>query len=85
VVFALVIVVSVFGFLLRLMGALIIGVGAVAVGGAGLFVALAGGAVVIGFALILAHVLLPILVIAGIVWLIHRSGKPPAAPPIAHG
>jgi hypothetical protein len=72
-------------FLLRLMFALFIGLGAVAIGGITLFAVLAGGAVMLVIGVLFAHLLLPLLVVAGIVWLIHRAGRPPAHPPIAHG
>jgi hypothetical protein len=82
---AIVFVFGLFAFLLRLVFALFVGVGAIAIGGIGLAVALAGGAVMLVFGVLFAHLLIPLLVIAGIVWLIHRAGRPPAHPPIAHG
>jgi len=85
VMFAFVFAMGLFAFVLRLVCALVVGVGALAVGGIGLGLVLAGGAVVVGVSLLFAHLLLPILFIVGIVWLIHRAGKPPAGPPIAHG
>jgi hypothetical protein len=83
--FALVFVVGLFAFVLRLICALFVGIGAIAIGGIGLFALLAGGAVMLVFGVLFAHLLMPLLVIAGIVWLIHRAGRPPAHPPIAHG
>ena len=85
VMFAFVFAIGIFAFVLRLVCALFVGVGALAIGGIGLGLFVAGGAVVVGVGLLFAHLLLPILVIAGIIWLIHRAGKPPARPPIAHG
>ena len=85
VMFACVFAMGIFAFVLRLICALFVGVGALAVGGIGLGLVFAGGAVVLGVSLVFAHLLLPLLVIAGIVRLIHRAGKPSAAPPIAHG
>ena len=82
---ALVFVIGIFGFLLRLMFALFVGAGAVVLGGIGLVAAFAGGAVMLVFGVLFAHLLIPLLVIAGIVWLIHRAGRHSAAPPIAHG
>ena len=72
-------------FLFRLMFALFIGLGAVAIGGMTLIALLAGGAVMLVIGVLFAHLLLPLLVVAGIVWLIHRAGRPPAHAPIAHG
>ena len=46
---------------------------------------LAGGAAVFGFGLLFAHLLLPLLVVVGVVWLIRRAAKPPVARIIAHG
>ena len=83
--FALVFVVGLFAFVLRLICALFVGIGAIAIGGIGLFALLAGGAVMLVFGVLFAHLLMPLLVIAGIVWLIHRAGRPPVHPPIAHG
>jgi hypothetical protein len=85
VVFAFVFAIGLLSFVLRLVFALFVGVGALALGGIGLFAMLAGGAVMLVFGLLFAHLLLPILVIAGIVWLVHRAGRPAANPPIAHG
>jgi hypothetical protein len=84
-IFALVFVIGLLAFLLRLICALFIGVGAIAIGGIGLFAMLAGGAVMLVFGVLFAHLLIPLLVIAGIVWLIHRAGRTPVHPPIAHG
>jgi hypothetical protein len=83
--FAFVFALGMFAFLFRLICALVIGVGALAVGGIALAFVVAGGAAVVGISLVFAHLLMPLLLIGGIVWLIHRAGKPPAAPPIAHG
>jgi hypothetical protein len=85
VMFAFVFAMGIVAFVFRLIGALIVGAGALAVGGIGLAFVLAGGAAVLGITLVFAHLLLPLLVIAGIVWLIQRAEKPPSAPPIAHG
>lgn len=87
VMFAFVFAMGIFAFVFRLICAIFVGVGALAIGGIGLGLFFAGGAVVLGVGLVFAHLLLPILVIAGIVWLIHRAGRPqpPAGPPIAHG
>ncbi len=84
VLFALGVVVGLFAFILRLVCALFIGVGAIAIGGIGLFAMFAVGAVVLVFGVLFAHLLMPLLVVAGIVWLIHRAGRPPANRPIAH-
>lgn len=84
-VFAFVFALGLLGFLVRLVCALFVGLGALALGGIGLFAMLAGGAVLLAFGVLLTHLLLPILLIAGIVWLVHRAGR--GAPPraIAHG
>ena len=89
VMFAFVFAMSIFAFVLRLVCALIVGVGALAIGGVGLAFLLAGGAAVVGISLLFAHLLLPLLIVGGIVWLMHRAARLPAtAPsiaPIAHG
>ena len=84
-VFAFVFVFGMLAFVVRLVFALFVGVGAIAIGGIGLAAMLAGGAVLLAFGVLFAHLLLPLLVIAGIVWLIHRASRPPVHPPIAHG
>ena len=83
--FAFVFAIGIVGFLFRVVCALLLGAGALAIGGLGLIFVLAGGAAVVGVSLVFAHLLLPILIIAGVVWLLHRASKPSAGPPIAHG
>jgi len=85
-IFAIVLVVAMLGLFFRLFAGLLIGVGGLLVVGAGLgFVAFGGVALfALGFAV--AHLLLPILLIVGLVWLIKRASQPapPRALPAAH-
>jgi hypothetical protein len=71
-------------FFARIVGALIIGVGGLMIAGVGAIALFAGGfvALVLGFAIF--HLALPILFIAGLIWLIHRASRPKPAQ-LAHG
>lgn len=81
VVFAFGLVFAIFGLLARLAFGLLIGAGALLFCGLGFGLLFAGGAVVVALAAAMVHLLLPLLVIVGIVWLIRRSARP--APPPA--
>src|ERR1700684_1391248 len=59
-VFAFVFALGLLGFLVRLVCALFVGLGALALGGIGLFAMLAGGAVLLAFGVLVTHLLLPI-------------------------
>jgi hypothetical protein len=78
-VFAVVLVV-------RIMAAIIMGIGGVMVGVIGFAFMLAAGAVVLALGVALMHLLLPLLFVAGLIWLIRRSAKAAPAPLlIGHG
>ena len=61
---------------LRIVAFVVIGVGGLVLAGAGVVAMVVGGALAIAVAAVFVHLLLPVLLIAGIVWLIHRSAKP---------
>lgn len=63
----------------RLIGVLVFGLGGLAIGLLGGFVLLvAGGAAVVAIGLALAHLLVPLLILFGLIWLIRRASKPTA-------
>jgi len=68
--------VGVFAVVLRLCAAVFVGLGGLLIVGLGFGVlfAMGGGLVALGFAL--AHLLLPLLIIVGLVWLIQRASRP---------
>ncbi|HET7779650.1 MAG TPA: hypothetical protein VFL07_13930 [Rudaea sp.] len=85
-IFAIVLVVAVLGLFFRLFAGLLIGVGGLLVVGAGLGFMVFGGVALFAFGFAVAHLLLPILLIVGLVWLIKRASQPapPPALPAAH-
>jgi 4-amino-4-deoxy-L-arabinose transferase-like glycosyltransferase len=52
--------------------------------GLGFGLLFAGGAMVLALGFALAHLLVPILLIVGIVWLIRRGSQPRPALPLQH-
>jgi len=85
-VVAIGLVFSVFGLILRLAVGLVIGAGVLFAGALGFGFLLAGGAAVVAVGFAMAHLLLPLLLIAGLVWLIRHHSRPVAtlpAPPAA--
>ena len=84
VVFALcavVVVFALFGFFVRLFVGLVIGAGVLFAGAIGFGFLFAGGAVVLALGFALVHLLLPLLVIAALIWVIRRHSQPPTALP----
>lgn len=79
-VFAIVLVFAVLGLFFRLFAGLLIGVGGLLVVGLGLGFAVAGGLAFLALGFAIAHLLLPVLFIVGLIWLIKRASQP-AAPP----
>jgi hypothetical protein len=67
---------------LRIVAFVVIGVGGLLLAGAGVIALVVAGALAVAIAAVFAHLLVPILLIAGIVWLIHRSAKPAQIAPI---
>jgi hypothetical protein len=63
-------------FVMRLIGALMIGIGGLMIAGVGAVALFAGGFVALLLGVAAFHLLLPILFIAGLVWLIHRASHP---------
>jgi hypothetical protein len=80
-ILAFVLVFAVLGLCLRLVFGLLIGAGALFIGALGFGALFAGGAVLLALGFALAHVLLPVLLIVGLIWLIRRGSRPPAALP----
>jgi hypothetical protein len=85
-IFAIMLVFAVLGLFFRLFAGLLIGVGGLLVVGLGLGFAVFGGVALFALGFAVAHLLLPILLIVGLVWLIKRASQPapPAALPAAH-
>lgn len=85
-VFAIVLVFAVLGLVFRLFAGLLIGVGGLLVVGLGLGFALAGGFGLLALGFAMFHLLLPVLLIVGLIWLIKRASHPAAPPalPAAH-
>lgn len=85
-VFAVVLTVGVLVLILRLLGAIVIGVGGLMVGAVGFALLFAGGAVVLALGVALAHLLLPLLLVCGMIWLIRRNSRRTPPPlQISHG
>jgi predicted lipid-binding transport protein (Tim44 family) len=80
-----VLVFAVLGLFFRVFAALLIGVGGLLVAGLGLGFALAGGLALFALGFAMLHLLLPVLLIVGLIWLIKRASQPtPPALPAAH-
>ncbi|HZP66956.1 MAG TPA: hypothetical protein VFB32_11665 [Rudaea sp.] len=80
--FAVVAAIAIFVFVVRLVAAVLIGVGGLMIGLFALLFFFAGGGILL-FALgaAIAHLVVPVLLICGLVWLIrHASKTPPRAP-----
>jgi hypothetical protein len=84
VVLALGVVGSIFGLVLRLFAGLVVGAGIVLAATLGFGALFVGGAVVFALGAAMMHLLLPVLVIVGVVWLIRRHSRPAAALPAPH-
>ena len=66
----------------RILAFVMVGLGGIVLAGAGVVAIVVGGAVAIAVAAVFVHLLIPILLIAAIVWMIHRSAKPAQIAPI---
>ena len=77
-VFGIVLVFAVFGLVFRLFAGLLIGVGGLLVAGLGLGLAVASGVAFLALGFAIAHLLLPVLFIVGLIWLIKRASQPAA-------
>lgn len=84
VVLALGVVGSIFGLVLRLFAGLVVGAGILLAATLGFGALFVGSAVVFALGAAMVHLLLPLLVIVGIVWLIRRHSRPAAALPAPH-
>ncbi len=80
-VLAFVVVFSIFGLLLRVVAGLLIGAGLLVAGGLGFGLLFAGAAVVFALGAAAMHLLVPLLLIAGLIWLVRRASRTPAALP----
>ncbi len=75
--FVVVVSLAVVALIVRVLAAVLIGVGGLMVGVFGFaFLIIVGGALLLALGAALAHLLLPLLLIFGLVWLIRRSTKP---------
>lgn len=85
-IFAIVVVFAMIGLLFRVFAGLLVGVGGLLVIGLGLGFTVAGGIALLALGFAVAHLLLPVLLIVGLVWLIKRASHPAAPPalPAAH-
>lgn len=85
-IFAIVVVFAVIGLLFRVFAGLLVGVGGLLVIGLGLGFTVASGIALLALGFAVAHLLLPVLLIVGLVWLIKRASHPAAPPalPAAH-
>ena len=84
--FGVALALAVIVFVVRLLAAILIGVGGLMVGIFGFVFLFAGGAIVLALGVALTHLLLPLLLVVGLIWLIRRS-SPTAPPPlrVTHG
>lgn len=80
-VIAIGIVFAVFGLLLRVFLGLLIGAGALFAGVLGFGFLVAGGAAVLAIGVAMTHLLFPLLLIAGLIWLVRRHPRPTPALP----
>jgi hypothetical protein len=78
VVLALVIGFGIFGIVLRLVAGLLVGVSTLFVCALGFGFVVAGGAIVLALGVFVGHLLLPLLVVAAVIWLIRRHARPVA-------
>src|ERR1700722_11235576 len=76
---ALSLTVGILTFVVRLFGALLVGIGGLMIAGVGAVALFAGGFVALLVGVAVFHLLLPILFIVGLVWLIHRASRPKPA------
>lgn len=78
----LVLVCGVFGFVLRLFAGVLIGAGGLLIAALGIAFCFALGGIVLSVGFALAHLLVPLLLVLGLVWLIRRASRPspPALP-----
>jgi len=77
-ILVLVLVFSLLGLCLRLVAGVLIGAGALFAGALGFGALFVGGAVVLALGFALVHLLFPLLLIAGLIWLIRRASHPAA-------
>ena len=80
-VLAFVVVFSILGLLLRVLAGLLIGAGVLVTGALGFGLLFAGGAVFLAVGAAVAHLLVPVLLIVGLIWLVRRASRPPPALP----
>ena len=71
-------------FFVRIAAAIVVGVGGLVAGVVGFAFLLAGGAIVLALGVALIHLLLPLLLIFGLIWLIRRSARLTAPLQISH-
>jgi hypothetical protein len=71
--------VGIFALVLRLCAAVFVGLGGLLIAGLGLFFVVGGGIAALALGFALAHLLLPVLIVVGLIWLIQRSARPAPA------
>jgi len=84
VVFAVGLTVGIFSLVLRLCAAIFVGVGGLLLFGLGFGALFFGGVVALALGVALVHLLLPVLLVVGLIWLIRRSTHPAPAR-LSHG
>jgi hypothetical protein len=75
---------SIFGLVLRLFAGLVVCAGVLLAATLGFGALFVGGVVIFALGAALVHLLLPLLVVVGIVWLIRRHSRPATALPAPH-
>lgn len=84
-IFAVTLALAVLGLVLRVFAALFVGAGGLLAVALGFGFVFAGGFALVALGFALAHLLLPLLFIAGLIWLIRRASHPaPTLPPPTH-
>jgi hypothetical protein len=79
VIFAFTLVAGIFAVILRVFAAIFIGLGGLLIAGIGFGALFVGGVFALVLGVAFAHLLLPILLVVGLIWLIRRSAR--TAPP----
>ena len=78
-VLAVSLVAGILMFFVRVAGALVVGVGGLLMVGVGSVALFAGGFAALLLGIAVFHLFLPILLIASLIWLIHRASRPKPA------
>jgi len=68
--------IGLFAIVLRLCAAIFVGLGGLLLAGFCLFFVMGGGFVALALGFTAAHLLLPVLIVVGLIWLIQRASRP---------